>query len=308
VRASLASEVARTDLGTAVQAERLLDALVSSVDGARYWQPPDDADVLLADPEVAALLAPVAEAVAQAPGASWWTEGISWSDQHVVSWPRVDETVQQPSVTGTRSGLLQWRTGTLAADEEAARDRPIDPAEEPSGAWWSTPVVASVPVSARARPGVAADRAAPVGLLLVEDATLWETARSWRVDVPDSARVHEIDGPAAWVALVERFPLDVSSHRRGVWWQVSGRDDGWAIPDWVAVAEAFDAVHLTVDGYLSTAGRALPVEVGGRPTRTLLGGWDPDATWWLTDVLPPLGRPTDWRRRDDEPARWELGG
>ena len=290
-----------------MQAERLLDALVASVDEARYWQPPDDADVLLADPEVAALLAPVAEAVAQAPAASWWAEGLCRSDQHVVGWPWEGETVQ-PSVTGARSGLLQWRTGTLAADEEAAQDQPIDPAEAPSGAWWSTPVFASVPVSARARPGVAADRAAPVGLLLVEDATLWETARSWPVDVPDGARVHEIDGPAAWVALVERFPLDVSSLRRGVWWEASARDDGWAIPDWAAVAEAFDAVHLTVDGYLSTAGRALPVELDGRPTRTLLGGWDPDATWWLTEILPPLGRLTDWHRRDDEPARWELGG
>jgi hypothetical protein len=40
------------------------------------------------------------------------------------------------------------------------------------------------------------------------------------------------------------------------------------------------------------------------PARTLLGGWDPDATWWLTDVVRGIGEPTDWRRQDDEPPRW----
>ena len=36
----------------------LLDALLASVDQARYWQPPDDADQLLADPGSVALLTP----------------------------------------------------------------------------------------------------------------------------------------------------------------------------------------------------------------------------------------------------------
>jgi hypothetical protein len=67
-------------------------------------------------------------------------------------------------------------------------------------------------------------------------------------------------------------------------------------------------VHLTVDSYLSTAGRALTVDVPGAPARTVLAGWDPDATWWLADVLPEPGEPTDWRRRDDEPPRWEPAG
>ena len=100
----------------------------------------------------------------------------------------------------------------------------------------------------------------------------------------------------------------VSAARRHDWSRVTGWSGAWAIPDWASVAADHDAVHLTVHGYLSTAGRALPVALDGRPARTLLGGWNPDATWWLTDVLPPLGRPTDWRRRDDDPVRWESGG
>ncbi|CCH88035.1 conserved protein of unknown function [Modestobacter italicus] len=305
VRASLAADVSRIDLDAIGQPDRLLAALLASVDQARYWQPPDDADSALADPEVAALLSPVVEAVVRAPATQWWGEAVATGDQHVVGWPDEGVTVP-PAVTGARSGLLQWRTDTLIDD--ARDDRPVDPTAPYSGHWWSTPTFAGVPVTTRARPGVAVDRAAPVGLLLVEDEMGWQSARTWPVESPPTARVHEISGPAAWTALVSRYPLDVSAARRHDWWQVTGWAGAWAIPDWAAVAEAFDAVHLTVDGYLSTAGRALPVELDGRPTRTLLGGWDPDATWWLTEILPPLGRPVDWRRRDDEPTRWELGG
>jgi hypothetical protein len=44
------------------------------------------------------------------------------------------------------------------------------------------------------------------------------------------------------------------------------------------------------------------------PQTALLGGWDPDATWWLTDVLSGPGEPTDWHRAQDElPRRKPLG-
>lgn len=45
----------------------LLWALGMAVDFARYWQPPDDEDVLLADPEVVAALRPIADTVMTAP-------------------------------------------------------------------------------------------------------------------------------------------------------------------------------------------------------------------------------------------------
>ncbi|WP_336026588.1 hypothetical protein [Geodermatophilus sp. FMUSA9-8] len=64
-----------------------------------------------------------------------------------------------------------------------------------------------------------------------------------------------------------------------------------------AVAADFDGVHPSVDGYLSTAGRALPVRapsLGGQ-VATVLSGWTPDATRWLTDVTTGLIPPVDWR-------------
>jgi hypothetical protein len=60
-----------------------------------------------------------------------------------------------------------------------------------------------------------------------------------------------------------------------------------------------------VRGYLMTAGRALEVDDG---RATVLAGWDPDATFWLNDVLRLAGPPTywqcddgDWRRSATDP-------
>jgi hypothetical protein len=312
IRASLVAGVAATDLtvlAATTRSEQLLDALLESVDAARYWQEPFEADQLLADDGLAEVLIPIAQAVVRAPASRWWAEPMAAAGQHVVGWPR-DEPALPPATTGAPAALQRWRADTLVVEERAARERPADPSARWSGIWWSTPAMAGLVVTTRARPGIAVDGPAPVGLLLVEDEMGWQTARSWPVRPPATARVLELTGPGDWTALVARHPLDVSHERRHDWWRVTGWDGAWAIPDWSAVAREFDAVHLTVDGYLSTAGRALPVDVPGfgGPVRTLLGGWDPDATWWLADVLPGLGKPTDWCRRDDDPPRWAAVG
>jgi hypothetical protein len=120
--------------------------------------------------------------------------------------------------------------------------------------------------------------------------------------------VLELAAPADWAALAQRHPLEVTASRRHDWWRITGWEGAWVVPDWAAVAEEADAVHLGVDGYLATAGRALPVDVpGAGPARTLLAGFDPGATWWLTDALAGLGEPTDWRR-DDSGTTWVVTG
>ena len=70
------------------------------------------------------------------------------------------------------------------------------------------------------------------------------------------------------------------------------------VPDWPEVAQEYDAVHLTVSGYLTTAGRAVPVSDG---VASVLAGWGPDETWWLTDVRGDGGgeaRAQGWVRRE----------
>ena len=77
------------------------------------------------------------------------------------------------------------------------------------------------------------------------------------------------------------------------------------MPDWPSVAGDWDAVHLTVRCYLTTAGRALDVD---SERASVLAGWDPDATFWLNDVLRLAGPATHWQRNQD--GEWrssELG-
>ncbi|MEU2350711.1 hypothetical protein [Modestobacter sp. NPDC049651] len=303
-RRSLATAVAGADLAALARCTdpvELLPALLGTVDAARYWQEPDDADALLAVDDVAAELRPVADAVAAAPASAWWATALDPVGQSTVRWPTADLT--PPSTTGARTALVQWRTDTLLDEDHAVRERPADPRANWGGHWWSTPAVTDRVATTRTLPAGIATVPAPLGLLLVEDEAGWETARTWPVAVPSTARVLEITGPADWTSLVERFPLEVSASRRHDWWRVTGWAGRWAIPDWATVAEEHDGVHLTVDGYLATAGQAWPVGVPGPPVRTVLAGWDPDATWWLTDVAG-LGEPADWTRADDEPPRW----
>jgi hypothetical protein len=87
---------------------------------------------------------------------------------------------------------------------------------------------------------------------------------------------------------------------------VTGRDSReagpWLVPDWSRVAQEWDAVHLTVAGYLASATRCIPVPDAADATGTagttgttgtagstgrveaasVIGGWGPDVTYWLT--------------------------
>ena len=320
LRRSLRALVRDCDVAALARARDPLDllpALVESVDWARYWQEADDADQLLTDPALAAELAQLADAVVSAPAAAWWATPLAGDDQHAVAWPEGDPPrFHVPRTTGAALALHRWREETLADERRSAQERPADPRAPWSGSWWSVPVSSgltvtcrSVPEAPTSRSGIRTPLAVPAGLVLVEDELGWPSARTWPVRPSPDARVYEVTGPDSWVALVERHPLEVTASRRHDWWRVTGWDGAWAVPDWAAVAAEHDAIHLTVDGYLSTAGRALPVALpGARPVRTLLAGWDPDATWWLTDGHIELGHPTDWRRRDDQPPRWEPAG
>lgn len=82
------------------------------------------------------------------------------------------------------------------------------------------------------------------------------------------------------------------------------------MPDWAAVAAHYDAVHLTYAGYLSSAGLAIPVDdpASVDDTRSVIAGWNPGATYWLTD-LAPSANAVRWHcvERADE-SRWRSSG
>ncbi len=295
--------------GAALASGVLWDALVESADSGRYWQAPEDTDNWLADPAVVAQLRPVAEAVAADPGAAWWWEDVDLATQTAVGWPGPGGVLPTRAPVGDPDLARHWSAATRTEEARAATDRPADPAAGWSGCWWSAPCLSDLPRTARTRPGSVRVGAAlglpvqaPVGLHLVEDEAGWTAARTWPVIVRAGARVLEVHGPADWTALVARHPLPVTAARRHDWFRCTGRAGEWLVPDWGSVADEVDAVHVSVAAWLVTAGQAL--DVPGTPAATVLAGWDPDATWWLTDVVGSAA-PTDWVRTDEDPPdRW----
>src|ERR1700722_1183675 len=293
----LAACVARTDLdSTVVHAGplTLLAALVQPVSTAMYWQEPDDDDYALSAQEVRDALLPVAQAVTVAPDARWWASPIAASSQQYVQWP--GEHGGPPALTATATELDSLRAATIE-DEQSARERPEDPSAPFSGHWWSAPVLSRIPSTTRSIPGLGA-----VGLVLVEDGFDQGNARCWPVAPRPGARIYEISSPGDWTELAGRYPIDVSKSRRHDWWRATGWAGRWLIPDFAAVAADYDAVHLSVAGYLTTAGRALSVD----DARTVLAGWDPDQTFWLTEVLAASGPATNWVDLDNGPLGWTL--
>ncbi|MFN2518477.1 MAG: hypothetical protein ABR604_05435 [Jatrophihabitantaceae bacterium] len=269
-------------------------ALVQSVGWAMYWQEPDETDRMLAHPQVPEVLEPIARAVAQAPAAAWWTSPLAREAQHCVQWLN-DPEQPPPALSGARARLDAWRSAQ-AAEETRALAGPADPTAAMTGSWWSIPAPASLVTTSRALPGLGA-----VGLTLVEDSSGPTAARCWPLAAQPRSRVYEVTGPGDWIELVTQYPLDVTGSRRHDWWRVTGWADGWLMPDWAGVAADFDGVHLTVAGYLTSAGRTLRVG----PEATMLAGWNPDQTFWLNDVLRDAGPTTRWRRQQDA-THWTL--
>ena len=278
----------------AMDAAALLAALAESVSWAKYWQEPDRQDLALAAPAARDALRPVAEAVAAAPAAAWWWAPTVLDDQHYVEWIDAGHDFS-PALTGAPAKLGAWRRDTVERERRAA-GLPADPRAPWSGDWWSTPAMSGLPSTTRAAAGLGA-----VALALTEDSMGWPAARVWPARVGPGARVYELTGPAAWTELVRRYPLEVTRSRRHDWWRATGRAGRWLIPDYAAVAADWDGVHLAVAGYLSTAGVAWPVS---GDAATVLAGWNPDQTWWLTDVLTGGGPATNWVNPDGGGPGW----
>lgn len=273
----LAAAIATLDL-TDLDEARMQAALERTVGTARYWQEPDGDDMLAALAVVRAALANLAEHVMKWCGRQP-NGGLRRGEQWAIDWRSPDDPA--PLGKDPRLALEKWARNARAEEGRAGRERPRDVHANWSGEWWSMP-----------RGLVHSVGRIPEGFSLVEDALGWREASA--IPVRGTGRTLEIRTADDWVSLCRIFPLDVTASRRHDWFRCTGRDGRWVIPDWERVAQEWDAVHLTIQGYLGIAGRAMEVETG---TASVIAGWDPDSTFWLTDVVREWEGPRQaWRR------------
>lgn len=137
-------------------------------------------------------------------------------------------------------------------------------------------------------------------LELVEDAFGWERATA--VAVRGAGRIHEIASGDDWAELCRTYPLEANASRSRNWFDVTGRKGRWLIPDWPRVSEDWDGVHLTTFAYLCAATTLIEID---SEYATVIGGWAPDSTLWLSDVARKSERPGEqWVRRRYGSDEW----
>jgi len=277
-----------------------LPALAVAVDSAMPWQPPFTVDAITADPSVQRALLPLAAAVLAAPGTAWWRTDVDTSAQWVTSPTRNGRLVPASSTGPVASVLASWSENHER--EEADRsERGVTAARNVGGAWWSTPHNYGRSHGEWARPLSSTRRLSTLGALelaLVEDSFGDEEARLQRLTATRPLRVFEVHAPGDWASLVTRYPRSARWARVGSWGASTGRHEQWLIPDYRKVAADYDGIHVSVQGYLATAGEVTPVPSAA----TVLAGWSPDETFWLTDDVI-LSRDVElWRSKDENLA------
>jgi hypothetical protein len=321
------------EFAPAATAGMLDEAWGIAINNARYWQEPDGDDLLAENPRVAACLRRVAGLLVDSGALHGWEAVCDPGEQFAVDWIEDEDTAEAGTGAGTDSAagtgsealakselnpqpataiLLDWWSQTVDAEQRDRKHFKRDPGAMAGGEWWSCP-----PRNLTTTSGPYPLAPGPSELYLVEDSFDPETARvtACLPPVGSAMRIHEIHTPEDWVVLVRRFPLDVSASRRNVWYLATGRDVRWLIPGWQQVAEHYDAVHVSLAGYLRTAGRALPVggmgwlpgdkRIGHGNEATVMAGWNPDETFWLHDLPQRMGRTVTWRWCDEpDPGHW----
>ena len=260
-------------------------ALRASVGAAMYWQPPDGKDIVCALPEMRSALTPVAEALLASPIGTSWRAGRTEA-QWAVDWRIPADAAPLPS--DTMALLTAWDRSQREEEARAALERPRDPQARWSGTWWSAPGMA---LKTRGR--------VPDALELVEDNAGLDVATI--IPVRGSGRVLEITSPRDWAMLCRAFPLEVAASRRHDWFHLTERDGRWLIPEWSRVALEWDAVHLTTFAYLCAATSLIEID---DEYASVIGGWGPDATLWLSDSARESNEPRQHWVRPDSADEW----
>lgn len=272
--------------------EELQEALRRSVDAAAYWQPPSGEDIVAALPAVRAALAEAGRDLVDRADTVWWTRDMTVTQWAVEFDPDGDGAPFGPAPGAVRA----WREATAKDEERSRRDRPTDPAAAWSGTWWSHPWGA--PHTTGELPG-----GLPVGIPNVEDSFGW--TRAVAIPVRGTGRILEVRDGRDWANLCRTYPLEVTAARRHDWYRVTGRDRRWLVPDWMRVAEEWDAVHLSAWAYLTAATREIVVD---EERSSVIGGWAPDETYWLTGRVREVEGPRVHWRADDQEGPWRRTG
>ena len=102
---------------------------------------------------------------------------------------------------------------------------------------------------------------------------------SWSISFLEDVRVYEIHGPSDWHDLCVRYPA-------------KGTEDDRLVPNWGAVSEEWDGVHLSFGGLLTAEQNRYESPAGW----TMLDSWHAEQTRWLRTLKTETERRPDYDR------------
>lgn len=258
---------------------RTAQAMEAVVDHAVYWQPPmSAADRMSMNPVFDGVIAQAAALFAESVGASFLAEDWDAEEQW---WCYRD--LNEAAGFRSQAGWNDWRESVVERENEhkaeaqrSAKPRPF------SSTWWTSPgSPATHPMTAVASwEEDSRGESEQWGQLVLHDANAGEFRR------------YVIDSVADWAELVQRYPLETTYTNRWDWKDSVGAGGRLFAVDFAAMAKDWDAVTVTPRGYLAAAGMPIAVDIPGVDDggTTMLAGWNPGWTWWLTDnvVVPDV--------------------
>ena len=108
----------------------------------------------------------------------------------------------------------------------------------------------------------------------------------WEVQITADVNVYEVHGPNDWHNLCLQYPALGQDQ--------SGHDREWLVPDWGAVSEEWDGVHLSLGGLLTTE------QVRYQSPRGLswLEWWHAEMTHWLRRIDAEAEQLTDHQKTE----------
>ena len=217
-----------------------------------------DHDLLAAElPPLAREKSAQARAVIEHPGTAWWFNDI---DLQAQTWLSIHGTLKK-FIYGTPPDTMAWR-------------RPQNPsrrweryAQKPFGNQITSTLYGLHLTSEL----MAKDER--VSDYISEFPLAW-----WSMRFLEEVRVFEIHGPSDWHNLCVRYPA-------------TGTEDDRLVPNWGAVAEEWDGVHLSFGGLLTAEQNRYESPAGW----TMLDAWHAEQTYWLRALKTETERQPDFK-------------
>lgn len=178
---------------------------------------------------------------------AWW-----WSD--------IDRLQQRALLTNRKPPLYEPSLGQTTIEERLQ-----------GSAWWVSPTRALV-TARRSSPNTGL----VAGRLLDDYCDPFNYRMLPQIEVNGHSKVYEVHTMSDWAALVSAHPSPGLELRTYDW----GGEGTLLLPDWSSISQEWQGVHVSVAGYLNSAYQPLQL---AHQEFTVLSGWHPDGTVWLSD-------------------------